>query len=280
MRAHILVIEDNHASLELMTYLLAAFDYRVSSAMDGREGFDAIRNDPPDLVLCDVQLPAMSGYDVARLAKQHTEVQTIPLIAVTALAMVGDRDRVLSAGFDGYIAKPIESELFVEQVERFLRADQLSHANPARHEVPATAAKGPLPHRHATILVVDDVALNLSLIKTMIEPFGCCVKTASSPSEAISVCEETELDLIITDIHLLGANGYDFFNYLKNASPFRRIPVFVLSASADAHEPERAIAAGAMKVFVGPIEPALLLAAIAAAVKELEEKEDGDRTCR
>ena len=75
---------------------------------------------PPNLIICDVQLPVMDGLEVARHVKSDPVLRTIPLVAVTALAMVGDRDRVLAAGFDGYIAKPINPETFVRT-----RRDQL-----------------------------------------------------------------------------------------------------------------------------------------------------------
>jgi two-component system cell cycle response regulator len=118
--AHILIIEDNAANLELMTYLLDAFGHTVRVAYDGAEGLAAIESDPPDVIVCDVQLPKLDGFEVARRLKGNPALSHIPLVAVTALAMVGDRDRILASGFDGYIAKPIEPEQFVHQVEAFL----------------------------------------------------------------------------------------------------------------------------------------------------------------
>jgi CheY-like chemotaxis protein len=120
MSARILVIEDNLTNLDLMTYLLTAFGHVPLPAHDGEEGLYAAAHEHPDLIICDLQLPGMDGYEVARWLKGHPELHAIPLVAVTALAMVGDRDRVLAAGFDGYIAKPITPETFVEQIERFL----------------------------------------------------------------------------------------------------------------------------------------------------------------
>jgi two-component system cell cycle response regulator len=120
--AHILIIEDNAANLELMTYLLDAFGHIVRVAYDGAEGLAAIQADAPDVIICDVQLPKVDGFEVARRLKNNPALCHIPLVAVTALAMVGDRDRILAAGFDGYIAKPIEPEHFVHQVEAFLPA--------------------------------------------------------------------------------------------------------------------------------------------------------------
>ncbi len=116
----ILVIEDNPANLELMTYLLKAFGHIALTAGDGAEGIEAARRQTPDLIICDVHMPRMDGYEVARRLKEHPHLRRIPLIAVTALAMVGDRDKLLAAGFDGYIDKPIVPELFAKQIEAFL----------------------------------------------------------------------------------------------------------------------------------------------------------------
>ncbi|MHB9025533.1 MAG: response regulator [Armatimonadota bacterium] len=120
MPGRILVIEDNPTNLELMVYLLQAFHHTVFTASDGEEGIQITIRHLPDLIICDVHLPNVDGYAVARRLKEHPLLRRIPLIAVTALAMVGDRDKVLAAGFDGYIAKPITPEVFVKQVEAYL----------------------------------------------------------------------------------------------------------------------------------------------------------------
>lgn len=124
MSARILIIEDNPTNLDLMTYLLNAFGYTTLTAQDGEEGLEVTRQEVPDLIICDIQLPTMDGREVARRLKSHPQLQQIPLLAVTALAMVGDRARLLAAGFDGYIAKPLSPETFVEEVEKFLACPQ------------------------------------------------------------------------------------------------------------------------------------------------------------
>ena len=120
MAGRILVIEDNPLNLELITYLLQAFHYTVFSATDGGEGLEIAARERVDLIICDVHLPKLDGYEVALRLKEHPELQKTPLIAVTALAMVGDREKLLAAGFDGYISKPITPEIFVGQVEEFM----------------------------------------------------------------------------------------------------------------------------------------------------------------
>ncbi len=120
MAKRVLVIEDNPANLELMTFLLEAFGYTVVTARDGAEGIEMVRRERLDLIICDVHMPKVDGYQVARYLKKNPMTQRIPLVAVTALAMVGAREKVLAAGFDGYIAKPITPEIFIKQVEGFM----------------------------------------------------------------------------------------------------------------------------------------------------------------
>ena len=116
----VLVIEDNKNNLQLMTYLLQAFGHTVLRADDGEHGLDTAMRERPDLIVCDVQLPGIDGYEVCRRLKGDPALAAIPLIAVTALAMVGDRDIILASGFDGYISKPIEPQTFVAEMEAFL----------------------------------------------------------------------------------------------------------------------------------------------------------------
>ena len=121
MGIRILVIEDNPANLELMTYLLTAFGHTTTAARDGEEGVTAAVACIPDIILCDLAMPGLDGFGVARRLKAEPALRAVPLIAVTASAMVGDREKVIATGFDGYISKPIVPETFVEEVEAFLR---------------------------------------------------------------------------------------------------------------------------------------------------------------
>ena len=120
MGARILIIEDNAASFEMMHYLLTHFGHEVLAAADGEAGLVLAREQSPDIIVCDIQLPKLDGFGVARHLKADDRLRHIPLVAITALAMVGDRERMLAAGFDGYMSKPIEPQAFVAQLETFL----------------------------------------------------------------------------------------------------------------------------------------------------------------
>jgi CheY-like chemotaxis protein len=121
MGRRVLVIEDNPTNLDLMTYLLKAFGHTTMTATDGEHGVELASETHPDIILCDIALPRLDGYGVAQRLKADPALRTIPLIAVTAAAMVGDRDKVIAAVFDGYISKPIAPETFVAEVENHLR---------------------------------------------------------------------------------------------------------------------------------------------------------------
>lgn len=120
MKGRILVVEDNAASLEAMTYLLEAFDYGVLAARTGAQALAMAARERPDLILCDFHLPDMDGLEVARRLKADPALGAIPLLAVTASAMVGDRDRIMRGGFDGYFSKPIFPERFIADMEAYL----------------------------------------------------------------------------------------------------------------------------------------------------------------
>jgi two-component system cell cycle response regulator len=118
--ARILVAEDDPDNLELITYLLKAFGHETLEAHDGAQALELAQREPPDLVLMDIQMPVMDGYEAVRHLQSDRVCEGTPILAITALAMVGDRDKILQAGFDGYISKPIDPESFVQELNSHL----------------------------------------------------------------------------------------------------------------------------------------------------------------
>jgi two-component system cell cycle response regulator DivK len=121
MKGHILVIEDNEQNLYLVRFILEKNGYTVSAALDGKTGIEMADRLRPDLILLDIQLPVMDGYAVARHLRANAALAAIPVVAVTSHAMVGDRDKAMAVGCNGYIEKPINPETFLSEVEMHLR---------------------------------------------------------------------------------------------------------------------------------------------------------------
>lgn len=120
----ILVIDDNKDNLDLIAYLLRAHGYRPRLAGGGAEGVQMAVRDPPDLILLDIRMPGMDGYEVVTELRSQAALESTRIVAVTASAMVEDRKRIAEAEFDGYIQKPIDPETFTDRVRTFLPRSQ------------------------------------------------------------------------------------------------------------------------------------------------------------
>ena len=116
----ILLVEDSPLNRRLTEAVLKPRGYRVLVAEDGQQGIDLAAAELPDLILMDVQLPGVSGYDATRILKSRPETRHIPIVALTAHAMTDERDRAIAAGCDGYIVKPIDTRAFPDQVREYL----------------------------------------------------------------------------------------------------------------------------------------------------------------
>jgi two-component system cell cycle response regulator DivK len=121
MSKRILYIEDNPDNRLLVRRVLQADGYTVLEANDGQSGMTVAAETQPDLILMDINLPEIDGYEVTARLKQLPGISHVPIIAVTANVMKGDREKTLAAGCDGYIQKPIDIDLLPEQIERFLK---------------------------------------------------------------------------------------------------------------------------------------------------------------
>lgn len=265
MPARILIIEDNPTNLDLMTFLLQSFGHTTLTAGDGVEGLEFIRRESLDLILCDMHLPKLDGYELAAQVKSDPALRQTPLVAVTALAMVGDRDKVLAAGFDGYISKPIAPRTFVQQVETFL--DPAQHSSFQPH--PKSAPSQPPPAKRAAILVVDNSATNIRLARSILEPFGYEVIEAFNMDEGLQLARRSLPDLILSDLHMPGGSGLDFIRAVKSEPQLRAIPfVFISSTAQREKDWGTALAAGADKFITRPIKPQALLAEIEACLRK------------
>jgi two-component system cell cycle response regulator len=292
--ARILIIEDNPANVELMSFLLGAYGHTPLNAPDGARGVAAARSELPDLIACDVNLPGMDGFQVLAALKQEPALAAVPVLAVTALAMAGDREKVLAAGFDGYISKPIEPESFVAELEAFLAGTPPAAAAapapapqaaataspvavtaapgaPAAASNPRAAAPEPAANAGAalarpTLLLVDDDRFMLGVLNDMLSGEPYRVLSAQSGEEALALLAAEPVDVILCDQAMPGMRGTDVL-----AEAARRYPKTVrlmLSGQPDLSEIEAAIAAGvADEHYIKPVSAMQLRERLGAAFR-------------
>jgi two-component system cell cycle response regulator len=256
--ARVLVIEDNPASLDLVVYLLQAFGHSPLSARDGLEGIAAARREHPDLILCDIQLPGADGVEVCRQLKSDSATRDVPMVAVTAYAMVGDREKLLNEGFNGYLSKPINPQTFIEEMAPYLHTAQVGPAVSVttQPEAPVSATQG-------TVLVVDNSQVNIKLSCSMLEPFGYKIIEAKSVDEAMRVLRAQRPDVILSDVHMPVKDGFDFIERVKADAELSKIPfVFISSTVWGERERTLGLSMGADQFIIRPIEPRALIAEI------------------
>ena len=126
MPRKLLIVEDNQDNRELAIKVLKNKGYEIIEAADGEEAMEKAISEKPDLILLDISLPKLDGYEVAKRLKSMEEFQEIPIVAFTAHAMKGDREKVISEGFEGYISKPINVREFPDQIKAYLRGKRES----------------------------------------------------------------------------------------------------------------------------------------------------------
>ncbi len=119
--SRILVVEDNRDNMTLISDVLISLDYVVLQATDGEQGLALANSEQPDLILMDLSLPKMDGWTVTRHIKENPQIAHIPVIALTAHAMVGDREKALAAGCDDYISKPINLQELAKKLNQYIR---------------------------------------------------------------------------------------------------------------------------------------------------------------
>lgn len=273
--ARILVIEDNAINLELMSYTLRAWGHEPVVAQDAETGLDLARRECPDLIVCDIKLPGRDGYSVARELKADPELCSVPLVAVTAFAMVGDHSQALAAGFDAHFAKPIEPARFMDALEPLLRG-----AAGAPSRLPAdTQAAGEqvcigggispalrAPRAGCVLMTVDDGPINREYKHSLFEPAGYTVIDADRPSAAVALLRSRPVDLVISDVQMPEGGGFELLRWLRAEPGWRDLPfIFLTSTARDGASIARGLALGANAYLVRPLDAAVLLEQIRRA---------------
>jgi two-component system, cell cycle response regulator len=208
-----------------------------------------------------VQLPGMDGYQTLKALRAIPDLEGVPVVAVTAFAMVGDRDRALAAGFDHYMTKPIDPETFTGEIDTCLPA-QLHGSLPQPPAAEPSSIPERVAPRHSTrhradILILDDSHINQALLRSMLEPHGYDVRTAFTVEEAIAAAEDTPPDLMLSDVHVGRQRGTDLLSRVRSIPSLTDVPFAFITATTDWQD--SLLSDTSIRIIHRPIDPAALL---------------------
>ncbi len=270
MAARILVIEDNPLNMELVFYTLQAFGYEPIAATTGQAGLDLAREQRPDLILCDVQLPDIDGLTIARTLKADPELKHIPMVGASAYAMQDDYAAAYEAGFDAYLVKPLDFNKLLSTLRLMAKDAGTAPIVAALTDAAPLDALQPRPPDGATILLVDDEPMNLEVKRSLFEPLGYTVKLADNLRSAMELAAHCKPDLILSDVAMPDGDGLEFLREIKSDPALRDIPlILITSERMDDLCRAQGLKLGAAKFLYRPIQMDVLRAEVEQCLRGL-----------
>ena len=262
----ILIVEDNEDNLFTLRQILGDLLVELVTAASGREAIEYCRRRLPDVIIMDMQMPGMSGLQATGAIRALPGGPTIPIVALTAQAMKGDRERILAAGCDEYLAKPIQPKVLLAVVKRLLAA-----ARPRRSEG-AVATAAPTREEEesmARILLVDDNQdSRFAVVETLRKLTEHVVDEARTGPPPWSACAASDYDLVLLDVQMPGMDGFEVCRRLRADERTRRVPVLFLTATHYQVESRlEGLEVGADDFIVQPISNQELVARIKSVLR-------------
>jgi len=260
MTARILIVDDMPANTRLLEAKLAAEYYQVSSARDGFEALLTARDWQPDLILLDVMMPGMDGYECCRQLKDDVVTLHIPVVMVTALGETGERLRGLEAGADDFLTKPVDYDTLMTRVRSLVRLKRLLDEwrargdtaralglDTGREQIPSIAG--------AQALVIDDWDQSAQGIRDALAEEGVISAYASGGAEAIRMTTAVNFDLLVVNLSLANEDPLKLVSILRASDITHETPLLLVGDAGDKDRILRGFELGANDWLVQPIDP-------------------------
>jgi len=244
--AKILVIDDDRGTVEVIKKILVGQNYEVVTAYDGKEGIEKTKSEKPDLIVLDIRMPLMNGYEFMQTLRNDVVNTDEPMIPVIVLTAVEKMEKMFKAeGVKGYLVKPLDPPVLLAEIEELLKKSPFE-------------GKENLPK----ILIIDDELDFNAILQTRLSANGYQVVTAKDGEEGLEKVESEKPDLIVLDIMMPKIDGFEVCSILKKNVRYQKIPIIFLSAMAQEADFKNGKAAGADAYIAKPFESAALTAKI------------------
>jgi two-component system cell cycle response regulator len=265
MTARILIVDDVPSNSRLLEAKLTAEYYQTASASGGLQTLELATSWQPDLILLDVMMPGMDGYECCRRLKANPDTLHIPVVMVTALNEPAERVRGLEAGADDFLAKPVEFDTLMARVRGLLRLKRLLDEWRARGETARalglTEAPGPEPSvAGARALVIDDWDSSAQRVQDALTTDGIVPSRARCEAEALALCTAIPFDLILLSLMLSDEDPLKLMSSLRAADLTREVPILLIAAPPERERMLRGFELGANDWLLTPVDESELRA--------------------
>ncbi|MBF0428463.1 MAG: response regulator [Magnetococcales bacterium] len=231
----LLIVDDVPGNIWVLMESLGD-SYEFATATNGPDALESIKNNPPDLILLDIMLPGMDGYEILKNIKADPTVRDIPVIFVTSLGLDSDKAKGLEMGAVDYITKPIKPSL--------IRACVQNHLT---HPPTMQCLNG------IRVLLVEDSRINQLIAKEMLGNVGIIIEVAQNGQEAVNMATKESYDIILMDIQMPVMNGFTACRLIRNQPKNAKTPIIAMTAHTTAEDREKSLAANMNDHIVKPI---------------------------
>ncbi len=260
MPARILVVDDLLPNIKLLEAKLKNEFYRVATAQSGAEALEKIKKEPPDVILLDVMMPEMDGFETCRRIKSDPISSDIPVIMVTALSDVEDRVHGLNAGADDFLTKPINDLALFARIRSLVRLKSMTDELKLRDKTGeqfGIAESGDVimsDIRGSKILMIDDDVSQAMQVKTKLQEIGGEVIVISDPAAAVESTETVDYDLIMVSTQLATDDGLHLCTHFRSQDKTRHTPLLIIIEESDTDLLVKGLDMGINDYLITPID--------------------------
>lgn len=274
-----MAVDDDPEALEILVSSLEGAGFEVSTATSGEEALQTVASAAPDLILLDLMMPGMNGHDLLRELKAKKETSDTPVVVITALDQVEEKEKAIQGGADDFLGKPIARSELLIRVRTFLKVKRLRqelertllylHELEASRHAGATGEESrradPTRPPLATILIVEDELMERAIYADLLRDHGYKVLTAPTGAQALEILQLKAIDVILVDLVLPGVPGLELIERFRTTTP--ETPVIVVTAHPSSHNVITALKLGAFDFIVKGFKNEVMLHSVKRALE-------------
>ncbi|MBY6262268.1 PleD family two-component system response regulator [Azospirillum sp. 412522] len=267
MSARVLVVDDVLPNVKLLAAKLTREYFNVLTAFNGPDALEMVRKEAPDIVLLDVMMPGMDGFEVCEKIRSDPATMHIPVVMVTALSDVADRVRGLEAGADDFLTKPVNDIALFARVRSLVRLkmmmDEWRLRESTSGQFGVIERSGTMlseSFERASVLVLEDSALDLEKVTETLERDHNTVMAADTCAKALERALGTPLDLVVVSLTLLNEDGLRLCSQLRSHERTRQVPILLMADEGDLGQVAKGLELGANDYVIKPVDRNELLA--------------------